>query len=152
MVRAAFLIALAVSLGQTVFLSLVAAPILFRTFPPERAGEVMGALFPGYYLVGSICAGVLVVSALLLWRSTRPSLFWGVGGGCAFFLLAANLFAGAILQPRARALRAELHAEPPRLEARAEFDRIHRRAVQLNGAVLLGNLLIAGMAASRLRP
>jgi MFS family permease len=152
MVRAAFLVALALSLGQTVFLSLVAAPTLFRTFPRERAGEVMSALFPGYYLVGSICGAVLVIGAVLLWRSTRPSLYWSIAGACALLVLAANLYAGAILQPRARTLRDELHAEPPRAEAKAEFDRIHRRAVQLNGFVLLGNLLIAGMVAARLRP
>jgi uncharacterized membrane protein len=152
MVRAAHLLALAVWLGQTVFLSLVAAPTLFGSFPRERAGEVMGALFPGYYAVGSACGVVLVLTSFLLWRSTRPSLHWAAVGGCALLMLAANLYAGAVLQPRARVLRGELHATPPRPDAEAEFDRVHRRAVQMNGAVLLGSLLIAGMAAARLRP
>ena len=36
-------------------------------------------------------------------------------------------------------------------DVKTEFDRIHRRSVQLNGAVLLGNLVIVGIVASRLR-
>jgi uncharacterized membrane protein len=152
MIAAVHFLALAIWLGQTVFLSFVVAPVLFRNFPREQAGEVMGALFPSYYLIGSACGGVLLITSLLLWRRNRPSLHWGVVGGCAFLMLAANLYAGTVLQPRAHALRGELRAEAPRADVRAEFDRIHRRAVQMNAGVLLGGLLLAGMTATRLRP
>jgi uncharacterized membrane protein len=144
------LLALTVWLGETIFLSFVVAPTLFSTFPQE-AGRVMSALFPWYYRIGYACGVVLVASSFALWR-------WGAGGvrgpvtiGLGVLMLAAVLYAGIVIQPRARTLRQEVHGANPTATAKAEFDRLHRLSVQLNSVVLLGGLAITALTAAKLR-
>lgn len=145
--------ALAIWLGETVFLSLVVAPTLFRGMAsPAEAGNVMSLLFPKYYGIGSVCGLVVAACALILWRRTPPpNRAWLVTAGTAGFALLACLYAGVVLQPRSHALRDTVRSDPTAREAKVEFDRLHRRAVQLNGGVLLLTLVAAGAVAQRLR-
>lgn len=58
-------------------------------------------------------------------------------------LLGATLYAGLVLSPEARALRAELRQTDAVNESpmvRNRFNTLHRRSVTLNGAVLIGAL------------
>ena len=144
------LLALAVWLGETVFLSFVVAPTLFSTFPQE-AGRVMSALFPWYYRIGYVCGLILLVSSFALWR-------WGAGGvrgpvtvGVTALMFAAVLYAGIVIQPRVKTLRLEVHGPNPTSTAKAEFDRLHRLSVQLNSVVLFGGLAITALAAAKLK-
>lgn len=150
MVNFALVVALAVWLGQTVFLSLIVAPTLFRQMAsPAEAGAVMTLLFPRYYLVGAICGALVAAACWWSWlRSARPRGAWLVAALAATLALGAGTYAGAVVQPRAHEMRAALHSEPT---ARGEFDRLHRLAVQLNGAVLLLALVTAAAVSRRLR-
>lgn len=148
-VQCLHLLALAVWLGETIFLSFVVAPTLFSTFPQD-AGRVMSALFPWYYRIGYACGAALLFSSLTFWRSAG-----GVRGaasvGIAAIMLGAVLYAGVIIQPRARELRLEVHSPNPPAAAKDAFDRLHRRSVQLNSVVLLGGLALAAMTAAKLK-
>ena len=65
-------------------------------------------------------------------------------------MLGATAYAGWVVQPRVQALRPGLHlpvVDPP---IQAEFDRLHRRAVQLNAVVLLLGLVAICVAAVRM--
>ena len=66
-------------------------------------------------------------------------------------MLAATAYAGAVVSPKARALRPALHQEPVDPAVRAEFDTLHHRAVQLNGLVLLLGLATVAIAALNTR-
>ena len=146
------LLALAIWLGGTVFFSLVVGPTLFRSLPTEEAGRVMSALFPNYYRLGYVCGALLLVTGAVLWRTAADHAGrLGVAVVLTVCMLAAVLYAGRVLLPRAHALRQQLSDPAASSDVKTEFDRIHRRSVQLNGAVLLGNLVIVGIVASRLR-
>ena len=112
---------------------------------------MVSAIFPSYYLVGYACGAVMLVTALILRRSgaTRS---WSVAAAVTALILAITLYAGVVVQPRAHALRAALQDAPEEAPVKAEFDALHRRAVQLNGSVLIGVLVLTGLTASRLRP
>ena len=146
--RFAFLTALAVWLGETIFLSFVVAPTLFRQFPAAEAGRVMSALFAGYYAVAYVCGIVLVALTALWWRR---GAIWKWACALAAIMLIAALYAGLVVRPRVGELR--LLRQDPAVAAGAEeeFDRLHRLSVQLNAVVLLGGLAIAGLTAARLR-
>jgi len=146
-------LALAIWLGETVFLSLVAAPTLFRNMPsPAEAGQVMTLLFPAYYWLGAACGLVVAVCSLLLWRRTAPpNRAWPLAAAVAAVGMIGCLYAGQVMLPRTAELRAEMRAEAEPGAARSEFDRLHRRAVQLNVGVLLLTLAAAGAVAQRLR-
>jgi hypothetical protein len=66
-------------------------------------------------------------------------------------MLAATTYAGAFVHPRARVLRPLLHDPSAEASVRPEFDRLHRRAVQLNGLVLLLGVAAIATAAASLR-
>jgi uncharacterized membrane protein len=130
-------LALALWVGAVVVVSFVVAPAVFRALPSETAGAVMGQVFPLYYAFTSGAGVVALVSAWWLRRRTN-----GIGVSTAVVamlavMLAATVYAGTVVSPRARALRPALHVEEVDPAVRAEFDALHRRAVQLNGLVLL---------------
>lgn len=147
----AYVLALAVWLGQVVFFSFVVAPEVFGSLPVEQAGALISQLFSFYHAIGYLCGVILVGCALLLRRWSRPGGGpWLVAAVIAGLALLASLYAGLAVQPRAGALRPQLHQPGAPPAVRAEFDDLHRLAVELNGGVLLATLALAGLLAAQL--
>lgn len=144
---------LAVWLGETVFLSFVVAPTLFRNLgSPQEAGNVMTLLFPTYYGIGAASGLVILGCALTLWGlGPERARAWLLIAVCAVLGMGACLYAALVLQPRTHELREVLRRDAPPAAARAEFDRLHALAVQLNGGVLLLTATAAAALARRLR-
>lgn len=140
-------LALVVWVGEIVFLSFVVAPTVFRVLPSATAGQVMGALFPVYYAVGTGAGVVAWCSALVLWRRQVPTLRRAILVALLTLMLGATAYAGGVIQPRAAALRPALHQAAVADDVRAEFGRLHGIAVALNAAVLLLGLACVGVAA-----
>ena len=151
-IRWLYLAALIVWVGEVVFFSFVVAPAMFRTFPTADAGRVVGAVFPAYYRLGYGCGAVLLLTNLLLLTGATARGWWGMNAALAVVMLAATLYAGIVVQPRATALRPQIHdpAAPPTVKA--EFDRLHHIAVQLNGTVLICGVIASIITATALRP
>jgi hypothetical protein len=144
-------LALGLWVGAIVVVSFVVAPAVFRAVPSETAGTVMGHVFPLYYAFTS-GAGVVALAAAW-WLRGRTN---GVGVSTPtvavlVVMLAATIYAGVVVSPRARALRPALHVEPVDPAVRAEFDGLHRRAVQLNGLVLLLGLVASAVSSRSAR-
>lgn len=146
------LVALAVWLGSIVFFSFAVAPLVFSNLPRPDAGRVVSAIFPTYYLIGYGCGAILLLTALVLRSSAERARVWSIAAVVAGVTLVVTLYAGLIVQPRAHALRASLQEAGEGAPVKAEFDQLHRRAVQLNASALIGVLVLSGFAASRLRP
>ncbi len=127
----------ALALWVGVMLSLIGlAPVAFQTLPQAQAGDLMNRLFAPYHIVGYVCGGLALLTA---WFAAgfrgrvRNLLLIGV--------LGATLYAGLVISPEARTLRAELRqAEATNPVTKARFDTLHRRAVTLNGAILIAAL------------
>lgn len=147
-----YLLALIVWLGETVFLSFVVAPSIFRGFPPDEAGRVMGTIFPAYYRVGTVCGAVLVAAAVFLWRTgVAGAARWGIATALAFVMLGCILYAGVVVQPRVRELREIRHRPDAPANVESEFQHLHGLSVQLNGVVLAGGMALSVLAAMALR-
>ncbi len=145
------LLALATWLGETIFFGAVVAPALFGGLDRVAAGNVTALIFPGYYGLGYVCGGLLLATAIGLWQRTRPaSGVWALAAVIAGLMLADCLFAGLYLLPEADALRPLLHDAASAASAQPEFEALHRLSTQLNFAVLAGNLILAGLVATRL--
>jgi len=147
-----YLITLVVWVGEVVFFSFVVAPSLFRTFPTEEAGRAVGAIFPTYYRLGYLCGGLLLGTSALLVGTATARAWWGVNTVLAAVMLAATLYAGVIIQPRATALRPQLHEASAPQAVKDEFSSLHRLAVILNGVVLLCGVAVSVVTAASLRP
>jgi uncharacterized membrane protein len=150
-VRWLHLIALIVWLGEVVFFSFVVAPAIFSTFPAVEAGRAVGAILPTYYRIGYGCGALLLVTTLLLLGMAEMRTWLGVGALLVAAMLAATVYAGVMIQPRAVELRPQLHDPAAPAGAKDEFDRLHHLAVTLNGAVLLGGVAVSVITAASLR-
>ncbi|MDX2165874.1 MAG: DUF4149 domain-containing protein [Deltaproteobacteria bacterium] len=145
-------LALAVWLGTVAGFSFVVAPAVFGALPVQQAGELVGHIFPAYYALGYGAGAVLFGSAALLRRWTRPAGgAWLASALIAGAALAVSLYAGLFVQPRASALRPQLHEAGAPAAVREEFDALHASAVRLNGAVFLAQIALAGIIAAQLR-
>jgi uncharacterized membrane protein len=147
-----YLTALIVWVGEVVFLSFVVAPSLFRALPTPEAGSAVSAIFPIYYRVGYVCGAVLVFTSLALLAGASARAGWIVTSLLAVAMLSATLYAGVVIQPRAGALRPLIHEATAPESVKHEFSRLHRMAVQLNGAVLVCGVVVSMITATALRP
>jgi uncharacterized membrane protein len=148
--KAVFWLALVVWLGEIVFFSFVVAPSVFGALPQEIAGQVVGVIFPRYYGVGAVAGAIALVAAFMLRSGTSATRPWSAIVLMLAFMLVATLYAGRVIQPRAQTLRPQLHGATVDPAVRAEFDRLHRLAVQLNGGVLLLGIASVCIAAASL--
>jgi hypothetical protein len=126
--------ALALWVGVMAFL-VTLAPIAFQTFPQAQAGDFMSKLFVPYHVVGYVCAGAALAT---LWLA--GGLRGKLRNVLLVAMLGATLYAGLVISPEARALRAELRqtdAATDNPATKARFDALHRRSVTLNGGILI---------------
>ena len=132
-----YLLSLVCWVGSIIFFSFFVAPVVFKTLEREKAGELVGIIFPRYYMIGYVC-GVLVLVALLLTGPETAGLKWCAWG----IMMLGTASAGLGVNPRAKILKEKLkdapETEKPDLEAR--FKTLHSLSVKLNATVLFAGL------------
>jgi len=151
LVRFLYLLALALWVGEIVCFSFVVAPAVFGVLGAARAGDVVGAIFPRYYALGTAAGAVALGCGVVLARRATAEGWW-TGALVAVALgLAATLWASRVVHPRAQRLRVALEARGEVPASDPAFRRAHRAAVALNGAALLAGLVGLGLSAGALR-
>ncbi len=151
--RYVHLVALVVWIGGVIFFSLVAAPTLFQSLPREVAGRATSVIFPRYYLVGGIAAGVALLTAA---ARGLVAGHWPRALVIEIVLIALmggmTIYAGQVILPEAQRIRATLptiEGSPEHPVAQARWAVLHQRSVRLNGAVLLLGLVTLWIVAQR---
>ena len=139
-----YLLSLVCWIGSIIFFSFFVAPVVFKTLEQEKAGELVGIIFPRYYMIGYVC-GVLVLVALLLTGPETAGLKWCAWG----IMMLGTVCAGLAVNPKARILKEKLkdapETEKPDLEAR--FKTLHSLSVKLNATVLFAGLWLLWLTA-----
>ena len=142
-----YLLSLVFWIGSIIFFSFFVAPVVFKTLEREKAGELVGIIFPRYYMIGYVC-GVLVFAALLLTGPETAGLKWCAWG----IMMLGTASAGLGVNPRAKTLKEKLkdasETEKPDLEAR--FKILHSLSVKLNAAVLFAGLWLLWLTSAKL--
>jgi hypothetical protein len=144
-----YLLCLALWLGAMVFFSVFVAPIIFTRLTVAQAGAVVSVLFPRYYILGYIVGTIGAVLAVYFAASRGPRGWWSGAAIAMALALALTIYAGLVVRPRVDAIRSVAEDPNPDPAVKAEFDGLHRRSVNVNGAVLILNLaaLVATAAA-----
>ncbi len=135
---------LVVWIGMIVFFSFFAAPAIFKVLPRETAGEVVGEIFPKYWLVGyvSSVAALSTLITLSFVHKTFPfaRLF------ILAFMTVTTFYSGLVVGKEAVGIKMKMRAteDPAEKESlRAEFKKVHSRSSLLNMTVLaLGAVLV----------
>jgi len=136
-------------IGSIIFFSFFAAPTIFKLLDREKAGEVVGVIFPRYYLLGYLCM-VLSLPSLLIGSEN----LLGVKQILLFIMIIGWLYAGLFVSPRARDLKVKIKLassidEHEPLET--QFKKMHSLAVKLNGVVLMAGLVLLWFSAAGLQ-
>ncbi len=115
--------------------------VLFSRLPVAEAGKVVNAIFPYYYLTGYVAGAIGLLLAIYFAAAWRGRVWWI----CSAVLLAAALgltvYAGAVLRPQIEAVRGVTEEAIPDPARKAQFDSLHRLSVQINGGVMILDLL-----------
>jgi hypothetical protein len=138
------LLAAGIVVGKVMLLSFVVAPILAKTLEPEAFGRVVRRLFPSYYALGIVAAGVGLLCAAFAaaLHGMKPlaapaTMLWAL-------VLTAELYCRSSLTPRSNAMRDRLKEQESRglmdAELQTDWNRLHQRSVTLNSVVLLAGL------------
>ncbi len=140
---AVFLVAMAAWVGSILFVSFGVAPLIGRVLEPEPASRFARALFPRYYLWGTIC-GAIALPAVVCGPLAVPELRGPMVGLQAGLIVAGILimfYCGNVLTP---AINAARDAGPA---AQERFDQLHSRSTTLNSVTLvMGAFLLAAYA------
>ena len=136
-----YLLSLVCWLGGMVFFSIFSAPVIFRVLTRADAAKVVSGIFPRYYLLGYIAGAVALVLALYFCVLRTGRLWWILSAAALAIALGLTIYAGAVLRPRIDAIHISADEQNPDATRKAEFDRLHRLSVSLNGGVMVLNLL-----------
>jgi hypothetical protein len=129
-----YTIMLALWTGGIAIFTFVVTPVIFRSYPRDTAGEIVGRLFPGYFgynLALSVLAVVLFLLMTVDWTTTASRL-------SVLFLAAAiivNLFIVFKLHPdivRIKQTVSSFERESQDSAARKSFRKLHALSAVLN--------------------
>ena len=135
-----YLAALGCWLGGIVFFSFFTAPAVFTVLPRPEAGQLISTIFPRYYMLGYVVGTISLVLAIYLTAVRMPRMWWGITTIVLAIALGITFYAGTVILPRADAIRTVNESPNPDPAVKAEFDKLHRLSVILNGTVLLLNI------------
>ena len=151
--RTLMLLALIVWIGGIIFFVAVLAPVVFSGILPTRelAGNVVNPSLTRLHWMGLI-SGLIFLNCSIFYnlsKYTRPKIFAPL-----HILVVLMLVLTAVSQfgiaPKMHVLRAEMGTidNLPQNDARrVEFNHLHDRSTQLEGAVLLMGLLVVVLTA-----
>jgi len=133
-----YILSLVCWVGSIIFFSFFTAPVIFNLLAREKAGEVVGVIFPRYYFLGYVCA-VMALSSLMI--STQQ--IFSPKQILLLIMIIGWFYAGLVVSPKSKKLKAlrELASSVEEKELfEAKFKKVHSLAVKLNGIVLFAGL------------
>ncbi|MGH7932901.1 MAG: DUF4149 domain-containing protein [Candidatus Binataceae bacterium] len=147
-----YLLCLASWLGGMIFFTALIAPVVFKVLPMSEAGKIVSAIFPRYYILGYVAGIIALILAIYFAAALAPRLWWSLAALALLIALVLTFYAGAIVRPKVEAIRTVTEETNPDPVRRAEFDRLHRLSVMLNGGVMVLDLLALLSTAAALLP
>lgn len=140
-----YLLSLVAWIGSIIFFSFFVAPVVFKTLDREKAGEVVGIIFPRYYKLGYIC-GALILLSFFVSGADEVGLKWCAWG----IMVIGSGLAGLVINPKAKKIKEQLKSlsEEEKHSLEAKFKSLHSFSVKLNAAVLFSGLWLLGLTAT----
>lgn len=137
--------------GGMVTFSFLVTPVFFQKLSREQAGEMVGLLFPRYWLMGYISSGAALASYLWL-RFILKSPPWGDAARITLLvlMLAGAVVNGAVVAAKAHDVKAQMAgaAESAKAALQQEFGKLHGISMALNLAVILAGLSLVAILAT----
>ncbi|ODS34675.1 MAG: hypothetical protein SCARUB_00255 [Candidatus Scalindua rubra] len=146
------LMSLVVWIGSIIFFSFFGAPSIFKVLERELAGNLVGNIFPKYWMIGYICSTVAIGSLLLLWKMGTSSAI--VRTILLSIMMIITFYTGLRIGPMVREAKTQMRATEDvekKEELRQRFLKIHRRSSEMNVTILILGIVTIFMTAYHLR-
>ena len=144
-----YLLSVVIWIGTIFFTTFFVAPSVFKVLPREQAGEVMGSVFPKYWIVGYVTSVLALGSTILISRAL--GFYPGERMTILIIMTVLSFFSGLVIGRKARAIKGlmkEADAQE-KAELRKSFGKVHGVSAMINLLILiLGVILIFIMARS----
>lgn len=130
-------------IGGMIFLVVIGAPSIFKVLPRETAGDVLGDIFPKYWIMGYLCGITALVTVAII--SIKEQFYPWERIGLLSFMTALTFYLGLVLAARARQIRLQIRSEsdtPQRVTLMGKFRGVHKVSVILNVIVLIAGLAV----------
>ena len=117
--------------------------MVFKTLDREKAGEIVGIIFPRYYKLGYVCGALILLSFMMIGEAGLKWCAWGI------MVLGSGL-AGLVINPKAKKIKEQLKSLPENEKStlEAKFKTLHSLSVKLNALVLFSGLWLLGLTVS----
>ncbi len=138
--------------GGMLFFSFIAAPSIFKAFPRETAGDIVGAIFPKYFFIGYVCSLGLVGTFFILWKAQLTSV--RAPFAILILMVALTLISGMGVGAKAREIKAEIRQTTDVVQKEAlsvSFKKIHGISMILNLTLILLSLVYLAYLPTLLR-
>ncbi len=134
-------LAVACWIGGASLFTFVLTPTIFKSYDRDMAGEIVGALFPGYFQWGLFC-GIIALAAVLMSSTLKRK-------NIAAFIIAVMLVLSSIqafvIEPKATAIKKQIPSfettakdDPHRLQ----FRKWHGISAGMNLAIIGGGIVL----------
>ncbi len=150
-IRFIHLLGITVWVGSMVFFTLIAAPSIFKNLPRETAGEVIGHIFPKYWILGYVASFLTLGSLVALAYMQRS--FPALRILLLIVILGLTFYSGLVVGKNARNIKAEIKTAEETVnkeELRSKFKRVHALSAVLNLCVILLGLFLVYLTSREL--
>jgi Na+/alanine symporter len=137
-------ITLALWVGGIALFTFIVTPVIFKSYPRDQAGEIVGRLFPGYFLYNLVLAALVLVLFVIV-ANDQSKLAYRLSFVCVVTALLINLFIVFKLHPEAVRIKQQVTSferEAPDSPARKQFRRLHGVSAVLNLVLLAEGIVL----------
>lgn len=137
------LLSLVVWIGGMVFLVTIGAPSIFKVLPRETAGDVLGDIFPKYWIMSYLCGATALITIAIL--SLKEHFYPWSRIVLLILMTILTLYLGLVVAAKARKVRLQIRTVEDTAQKeilKTEFRSLHRRSVSLNAIILLSGLAV----------
>ncbi len=143
-------IALSLWVGGIFLFTFIVTPVIFRSYPQDLSGDIVGRLFPSYFLY-CLSAATVSLGALLLSPQDRAAFGYRPSLVLLSLAVVISLYANFGLYPEIRRVKQEVHsfeASSPDDPARRRFRALHAVSAVLNLVMLADGVTLIILGAN----
>ena len=143
------LLSIVVWLGMLIFFTFLAAPSIFKVLPKETAGDVVGSIFPKYWITGYVTS--VLATATLIATASLQAAWPGWRLPVLIAMTAISFYSGLVIGVKARGIKAKIRADSDDKEAlRRDFKRVHAVSAILNITVIILGIILVFLTSAAL--
>ncbi len=135
---------LALWVGGIALFTFIVTPVIFKSYPRDLAGEIVGRLFPGYFLYNLVLAALALVLFFIV-ANDQSKLAYRISLVCVMTALLISLFIVFKLHPDTVRIKQQVTSferESPDSPARKQFRKLHGVGAVLNLVLLAEGIVL----------